>query len=345
MLATMLGEMEKDPTFLIGGEVEAYGTNAACGDGPHYVVEADESDGTFMFLDPTVAIVTNVEADHLDHYGSVDRVIESFREFLRKVPADGMLVACADDPLLLGMARDAEAQLLTYGVGEDADVRYDVCERVASGSAFRVEGPDGQRADGRVAVPGDHMVANATAAVAAALALGYDLEEACAAVSSFRGVKRRFDRLGSVGDVDVVDDYAHHPTEVRATLEAARRVSDGRVWVIFQPHRYSRTEALAPEFADAFEAADRVVMMDVYSAGETPIPGVSGKTLVDAMLDYDGRSRVAYLPHRTDVAPYVGDRVRAGDLVMTMGAGDVTNVGPELVREMTPAAGDPESCR
>jgi UDP-N-acetylmuramate--alanine ligase len=284
-----------------------------------------------------VAVVTNIEADHLDHYGSVDRVIESFRAFISKVPEDGILVVCADDAPLVEMAREAAAQVLTYGAAEDADVRYEICERGATGSTFRVTGPGDDRADGSVAVPGDHMVSNATAGIAAALALGHDIEEATRALSTFGGVRRRFDRIGCAGEVEVVDDYAHHPTEVRATLDAARRVSDGRVWVVFQPHRYSRTQALAPEFAAAFDHADRVVMMDVYSAGETPIPGVSGKTLVDAMLDHDGRTRVAYLPHRADVAPYVTDRVRPGDLVMTMGAGDVTNVGPELVRVMMPA--------
>ena len=180
------------------------------------------------------------------------------------------------------------------------------------------------------------MVSNSAAAAAVALALGLDVERAIAALRSYAGVRRRFDHVDTVCDVVVVDDYAHHPTEIRATLQAAREVGYERVWVVFQPHRYSRTAALAPEFGTAFGEADRVILMDVYSAGETPIPGVSGKTVLESVLDHDGRRQVAYLPHRAEIAPFLAQRVRSGDLVMTMGAGDVTTVGPEIVRAMTP---------
>jgi UDP-N-acetylmuramate--alanine ligase len=339
MIATMLGAMGEDPTFLVGGEVAAFGTNAGCGEGPHYVVEADESDGSFMFLDPSVALVTNIEADHLDHYGSVARMEETFSEFMSKVPDDGMLVVCADDAELLTEAEAGDARLLTYGETDDADVRFAVTGRSGIGSAFTVTTAEGTF-EGSVAVPGKHMVSNVVAAIAVAIALGLDTERALEAVGSYAGVRRRFDYVDTVCDVAVVDDYAHHPTEIRATLEAAREVGYDRVWVVFQPHRYSRTEALAPEFGTAFELADRVVLMDVYSAGEMPIPGVSGKTVVDSVLDRDGRRQVAYLPHRADIAPFVAQRVRGGDIVMTMGAGDVTTVGPEIVRAMMPAGAE-----
>lgn len=336
MIATMLGQMGEDPTFLVGGEVSAFGTNAACGEGAHYVVEADESDGSFMFLDPRVALLTNIEADHLDHYGSVARMWETFHEFMEKVPAEGTLIVCADDAPLLAASAGHSATVLSYGESEDADVRFEITGRDGLGSTFVVHTAEGS-AEGSISVPGKHMVSNATAAVATAIALGLNVAEATEAVSSYSGVRRRFDHIGTVDDVVVVDDYAHHPTEVRATLEAARSVGYERVWVVFQPHRYSRTQVLAREFGSAFGDADKVVLMDVYSAGETPIPGVSGKTVVESLLDHDGRSQVAYLPHRSHVAEFVAGRVSPGDLVMTMGAGDVTAIGPEIVRALESA--------
>jgi UDP-N-acetylmuramate--alanine ligase len=180
------------------------------------------------------------------------------------------------------------------------------------------------------------MVLNATAAIASAWALGLDVSAAATSLRGFGGVKRRFDAVGEAGGVSFVDDYAHHPTEIKATLAAAKECGFDRVWVVFQPHRYSRTEALAEEFSTAFTAADAIVLMDVYSAGEVPIPGISGRTLLDGVLEREPRSRVAYLPHRADIAPYLSARLRPGDLVMTMGAGDVTTVGPELLRAMAP---------
>ena len=340
MVATMLGAMEQDPTFLIGGEVDSYGTNAACGSGEHYVVEADESDGSFMFLDPDIALVTNVEADHLDHYGSLEQVEQIFIDFMKKVPEAGTIIICGDDVRLSELAKEMKASLLSYGSREGANLRYSVENVDCTGSDFKVTLPDGFVVEARIDVPGEHMVANATGALAAAYALGLDVAAAARALSTFSGVRRRFDHIGTVGQVSVVDDYAHHPTEVRVTLQAARDCGYDRVWAIFQPHRYSRTEDLQDDFAKAFDLADRVVMMDIYSAGETPIPGVSGKSLVDSILMHDARSRIAYLPHRADIAPYLTSRVREGDLVMTMGAGHVTTIAPELVRVMESREGD-----
>jgi UDP-N-acetylmuramate--alanine ligase len=197
-----------------------------------------------------------------------------------------------------------------------------------------VELPDGAVVEASLTAPGEHNVLNGTAVVAIAVALGQDAEEAATALSSFGGVKRRFETVGRADGVWVVDDYAHHPTEVRATLAAARGAGARRVWVVFQPHRYSRTAALGHEFGEAFGDADRVVMMDVYGAGETPIPGVSGKSVVDAILDVDARTAIAYFPHRADLDPYLVERLGPGDLLMTMGAGDVTMVGGEVLRAL-----------
>lgn len=346
MIATMLSRMELDPTFLIGGEVEGFGTNAVNGGGEHYVVEADESDGSFVHLNPSVAVVTNVEADHLDHYGTFDRVEESFIVFMNRVPQAGCLVVCGDQPSLTAHAKNTGRRVVTYGFSEGCDVRCRVLGRTGTGMRFEAVAPGLSPVTSSVCIPGEHMVSNATAALATAWALGLDIAAAGGALSDFAGVRRRFDLVGEVDGVTVVDDYAHHPTEVRATLKAAHGLGFDRVFVLFQPHRYSRTEAFADDFGDALAGAERVALMDVYSAGEAPVPGVSGKTVLEAVLKRHPRTQTAYLPHRSEVVAYLASRVRSGDLVLTMGAGDVTTVGPELVRELSKtSAEDGVPCR
>ncbi len=345
LAATTFIAMGLDPTFLVGGEVRDAGSNARCGSGDLYVVEADESDGSFVHLDPFVAIVTNVEADHLDHYSGIEEVVETFREFVGRVHHDGALVACADDDRAMALAASCPARLVSYGLSRDAQVRCFELEPQGIGHEFQVSFPDGRVVPCFVASPGVHNVVNATAVLACAWALGYDPEAAVAGIAGFGGVKRRFETVANVEGVWVVDDYAHHPTEVKATLAAARSATRGRVWVLFQPHRYSRTAALARDFGGAFDDADRVVLMDVYSAGETPVPGVSGHTLVDAVLTHDAHTSLAYFPHRADIGGYLATRLRSGDMVMTMGAGDVTSMGPEIVRALTErsqSGGSPE---
>ncbi len=346
MIATMLSRIGLSPSFLIGGEVDGFDTNAVNGSGAHYVVEADESDGSFIHLTPTIAVITNVEADHLDHYGTLEAVEATFCEFMQRVAADGTLVLCGDDTRLLELAESSSRRRVTYGFAEGCDARCRIVEQSGVATRFAVEFPDGVTVESLTRIPGRHMVSNATASLATAWALGIDVEQAAQALAEFTGVRRRFDLIGEAGGVTVVDDYAHHPTEVRATLTAARELGFERVIVLFQPHRYSRTSALAEEFAEAFGPADRSVLMDVYSAGEPPIPGVSGKTLLDTLLRKHPRSQTTYLPHRADVVPYLTSRVRAGDLVLTMGAGDVTAVGPELVTALRATADkDVAACR
>jgi len=339
MVATMLVGMDLDPTFLIGGEVSAYGTNAACGAGSHYVVEADESDGSFIYLDPHVSVVTNIEADHLDHYGTLEEVEATFERFVAKTAAGGSVVVCAEDARATAIIARAGVRTVTYGRVDEADVRCASLTPAGRGHRFTVTFPDGTAIDAAVDVPGEHNVLNATAALAVAHVLDLDVGAATVALAGFAGVKRRFDVIGTCGGVTVVDDYAHHPTEVRATLAAARTLDYERIWAVFQPHRYSRTETLGDDFGRSFDDAHGVVLMDVYSAGETPIPGVSGKTLVDAMLACNGRRKVAYLPHRPEVVPYLTANVREGDLVMTLGAGDVTALGPEILDAIEEAGG------
>ena len=334
MVATMLSRLALDPSFLIGGEVDGFDTNALNGSGEYYVVEADESDGSFVYLDPYIAIVTNIEADHLDHYGTLEKVEETFGDFMSRVADAGALVVCGDQPRLVELARATGRRVVTYGFSEGCDVRARTIGREGVGLVFEVMTPDGKMATSVTTIPGIHMALNATGVLAVAWVLGLELQSASEALSTFTGVRRRFDLIGEEAGVTVVDDYAHHPTEVRATLAAARSLDFSRVVVLFQPHRYSRTESLAREFGEAFEDADQVVLMDVYSAGEAPVPGVSGKTVLESVLRAHPRTQAAYLPHRADVVPYLAARMRAGDIVFTMGAGDVTAVGPELVKEL-----------
>ena len=334
MVATMLAEMGLAPTFLIGGEVTAFKTNAIAGHGDYYVVEADESDGSFMHLDPRVLVITNVEADHLDHYGTLEKVEETFVAFMDKVGPDGVLIVCRDDARLVQLSEGARCHVVTYGHHLEADVRFTGAVPSGLGYRFEVGLPGGAVVGARTLSPGLHNVSNATAALAVAHVLGLDCSDAAEALARFEGVKRRFEHVGSIDGITVVDDYAHHPTEVSATLEAASGLGFGRVWAVFQPHRFSRTAALAEEFGAAFDDADRLVLLDVYSAGETPIPGVSGRTILDAVLRHAPRTALTWLPHRADVVPYLASGVGVGDLVITMGAGDVTSLGPDLVRAL-----------
>lgn len=345
MVATMLHRMDLAPTFLIGGEVDGFGTNAVAGDGEYFVVEADESDGSFVYLSPFVAVITNIEADHLDHYaGGLAEIEATFAEFMARTSKEGTLVVCGDDARLTEIAAGVGPRVVTYGFGPGVDVRCEVTGRHGTGLEFSATFPDGEVLGCGCSVPGRHMVLNATAALATAWVLGLDREAATRALATFSGVRRRFDLVGDVSGVTIVDDYAHHPTEVAATLGAARELGYERVLALFQPHRYSRTAALSAEFGEAFDDADRVVLMDVYSAGEPPIPGISGHTLLRTALSHSSRIRAAYLPHRADVVPYLAAVVRPGDLVLTMGAGDVTAIGPELLRALRERAGGDVAC-
>lgn len=336
MIVWMLREMGEDPSFCIGGIVDGIDTNACSGEGGSYVVEADESDGSFVYLAPHIALVTNIEADHLDHYGSLEEIERVFAEFMDRTNEDGVLLLCGDDRRLVEIGRESGRRVVTFGRDASCDYRYVIERRENIGTRFTVYAGDAKVCETAVATPGEHMVSNATAAIAVSQILGLDAESAGRALATYRGVRRRFDHVDSVAGVTIVDDYGHHPTEVAATLGAAAGLGYERLVVVFQPHRYSRTEAFATEFGRAFDHADRVVLMDVYSAGEPPIPGVSGRTIVESILERRPHAQVAYLPHRDSVVPYLSRVVRPGDLVMTVGAGDVTTLGPELADALRP---------
>ena len=348
MVATMLDKMGLDPSFLIGGVVEGYGTNGRNGAGEHFVCEADESDGSFLYLHPNVAVVTNIEADHLDHYGTLENIEKTFCTFMGLVGDAGTVVVNGDVPHYAELARSTGRRVVTYGFDPSCDY---VClpepSNHALASSFSVRLPDAEKdgaAEGdaanravRVTIaanPGRHNMANATAAIAVAEALGLDAAQAAAALSQFKGARRRFTHVGDIAGVTVVDDYGHHPTEIRATLAAAADLPFKRIVCVFQPHRYSRTQALASEFGTAFDQADVLRVMDVFSAGEMPVPGVSGKTVVEAVRHTGNVADVVYVPNRRRLIEGLCDLVRPGDLLITQGAGDVTLVGPAFIDAM-----------
>jgi UDP-N-acetylmuramate--alanine ligase len=331
MLALVLRAAGWRPSFLIGGDLNEVGTNAAHDDGEWLVVEADESDGTFLELAPEAAIVTNVEADHLDHYGDFDGLVDAFRRFLSGpdgVSPGGLRVVSADDEILRGLVAD-DPDIVTFGVAEDASYRLADYAGGRQGSSFALVRAGETLGTVELPVPGHHNAMNAAAAAALALELGVPFDAVRTALAGFGGVARRFQFRGVVDGVTLVDDYAHIPGEVAAMIRAAREGDWSRVVVVFQPHRYTRTARLWRDFADVFTGADSVVLTDIYPAGEAPEPGISGRLLLRAVLDAHPSLAVAYLPRRADVVAHGLDRTRPGDLVLTLGAGDLSTVPDE----------------
>ena len=337
MLASVLDELGCDPTFLIGGIVRAYGTNAHSGEGEYYVVEADESDKSFTYLDPASVLVTNIEADHLDHYSGLTEIYRLFGDFIGSVHEDGYAVVCGDDAALVKVARSTGAQVLTYGFGEECDTVVSNYAPKGVSTSFDVKLPNGEVLNCHIKQnPGRHNALNAAGVLTLLYTRGFDMQKAAAAMGSFAGVRRRFDLVGEADGVTILDDYAHHPTEIAATIAAARDLDYRRVCVLFQPHRYSRvglfTDVLHDEFGRAFDKADLVAFTDVYPAGETPVPGVTGKTFMQPIFDHPGHPEdLHYIDRRLDVVPYMIERLHPGDLVITMGAGDITAMGPALL--------------
>lgn len=347
MLTLALRQAGWRPSFVIGGDVNEIGTGAGWDDGDIFVVEADESDGTFLELGTGAVIVTSVEPDHLEYYGADPATAsaalhEAFVEFL--TGAKGPRVIGVDEPGAAALA--SEVSCVTYGTDERADHRIvDVVAGRASIS-FAVTSPDGAKTRIELPLPGLHNARNATAAFVTAVELGVPTEPVVAALGHFGGVARRYEFRGTARGVTFVDDYAHLPGELAAALATAATGGFDRVVAVFQPHRYSRTATLWESFADAFVDADVVVLTDVYAAGEAPRPGVSGELLVDAVLDAHSRARVVYLPRRDDLIRFLSTELRAGDVCVTLGAGDITTLSVDVlgawqgVRDQTSATGE-----
>ena len=335
MVATMLDKLGWDPSFLIGGVVEGYDTNGKNGEGGYFVCEADESDGSFLFLDPDVVVVTNIEEDHLDHYGTLENIERTFVEFMGLVGEGGTVVVFGDVPHYVELARESGRRVVTYGFSDGVDYRCVPHASKGIRSSCAVVLPSG----GEVSVmleanPGRHNLGNACAAIAVACELGADPDEAAAALSQFKGARRRFTHVGDVCGVTVVDDYGHHPTEIEKTLGAAAELGFNRIVCVFQPHRYTRTQDLADKWGHAFDSADVLRVMDVFSAGEMPIPGVSGKTVSKRVAAAGVVPDVAFAPNRRELVESLCDLCRPGDLLITQGAGDVTTLGPAFIERM-----------
>jgi UDP-N-acetylmuramate--alanine ligase len=334
MIAVMLERAGLDPTAVIGGRLRAFGSNARLGRSDLMVAEADESDGSFLKLSPSMAVITNVDREHLEHYGSYERLLNAFVEFANRVPFYGAVVLCADDPRLRELRPRMTRRVITYGLDSPdceiaaADVRLE---------PFRASGLVTCRTGGtatplgrlELAVPGRHNLLNALAAVAVGLELEASFDTISRALAEFRGVERRFDVLGSAAGVTVVDDYGHHPTEIAAVIDTARTSHPGRVVLAFQPHRYTRTGLLLAEFARALAAADLVVLTDIYAAGEAPIDGVTSASLADLLARGQVDCRLA--PTLEDVVRVLGEIARPGDMVVTLGAGSIGQVGSRLL--------------
>ena len=334
MIAALIDSGGVAPTVINGGIINRYGSNARLGKSDWWVIEADESDGSFLRLDGTIAVVTNIDPEHLEHYGTFDRVKDAFVEFIENVPFYGLAVLCVDHPEvqnIIGRIRDR--RIVTYGFSDLDDVRADNVTPVPGGTRFDavILGKDGERRtlSMLVPIPGRHNVQNALAAIAVALELGISDDAIVAGFERFEGVKRRFTKVGEVDGAAIIDDYAHHPTEIRAVLSAAREGGEGRVIAVVQPHRFTRLQALMDEFQNAFNDADVVFVTPVYPAGEEPIEGIDAAALVDGLRAH-GHRMVRTVADLDDLCRELRDLAAEGDMVICMGAGDITKWAASL---------------
>jgi UDP-N-acetylmuramate--alanine ligase len=346
MVGTLLEAGGMDPTVINGGIINAYGTNARMGAGDWMVVEADESDGTFLKLPADVAIITNIDPEHLDHYGSFDNVRAAFRSFVENVPFYGFGVMCLDHPEVQALvARITDRKVITYGTNPQADVRF--FDVVAKGGKnhFSVEIRERKGGDAIVIrdlvlpMPGRHNVSNATAAIAVAHELGIGPDAIRAGLAGFGGVKRRFTHTGTWNGVEIFDDYGHHPVEIAAVLRAARESASGKVIAIKQPHRFTRLHDLFDDFCSCFNDADMVMIAPVYAAGEAPIEGVSGEALV-AALKAGGHRNARFISGAPEIAPIIAEAARPGDYVVFLGAGNITQWAYALPGELAALSPD-----
>ncbi len=338
LVAEVLHAGGLDPTAVVGGRLMSFGSNARLGAGPHMVAEADESDGSFLRLAPTWAVLTNVDHEHLDHYGDFDTLRQAFLGFLNRVPFYGAAIVCLEDPVIRQMLPELKGRVVGYGWTEDCALKGEILEQHPGGTRFRWRS---ERFSGELELPvlGRHNVLNALAAVAVGLELDIGAEAIGKGLQASQGVGRRFEIKGEVEGVLVMDDYGHHPTEIARTLEAAREHFDRRLRVVFQPHRFSRTRMLADEFGPAFDAADELFLTEIYAAGEAPIEGVDAG-LIESAVASRGRTPVRRCPDRKAMAREILESASAGDLVITLGAGDLNQFAADLVTRLEAARGE-----
>jgi UDP-N-acetylmuramate--alanine ligase len=332
LISTVLAHAGLDPTVVIGGKLKALGTNARLGRGDFMVAEADESDGSFLKLIPTVGVVTNIDMEHMDYFTTMKALKEAFVSFMNRVPFYGVTAACVDDENVRDILPSVTRRVITYGLSKDADLR---AEKIRKGfMSVEFEAVMGGESLGRLSIPspGEHSVLNALAATAVALELQVDINQIREALGEFGGIQRRLELKGKARGVSVYDDYGHHPTEIRATLGAVRdSISKGRLVVVFQPHRYSRTRMLMDEFAASFADADLLVMMDIYPAGEKPIRGIKTEAVIERMKRKKG---IFHARSAEEATGYLREKLRPGDVVLTLGAGNVWKVGDLLIETL-----------
>jgi len=334
MISLVLEINNYDPTIIIGGELKQIGSNAKFGSGRYLVAEADESDGSFLILHPKMCVITNIENDHLDYYRSVKNIVSAFGKFVEQLPADGFAVFCLDDKELEEIKHRISGNYITYSVlREDADF-------VAKNIFFRgtqswcdVYHRGEKLGQLELLIPGIHNISNALAAVAVAKKLGLSFQQIKDGLKQFPGVKRRFELIGRTNGITVVDDYAHHPTELKATIKAAKNAGFKRVVAVFQPHRFTRTKLLQFEFGESFHDADLIVINEIYSASEKPIPGVSAHLIVNAIKACSNKE-VKYFSLESEIIKYLKDEAKPGDIVLTLGAGNIRQAGIKLVHEL-----------
>jgi len=333
LVAAVLSEAGLDPTVVVGGRLTSLGSNARLGQGEFLVAEADESDGSFLLLAPTVAVITNIDREHMEHYGTAEALDQAFVDFANKVPFYGAAVACLDDPRVQSILPAIRKRVITYGLSAQADLGARHLRWAPGHTGFEVLWHGEPLGEVNLGVPGEHNVRNALAAVAVGLELGVAPAVVCRALTGFSGVDRRSQVIGSAAGVLVLDDYAHHPTEVQALLEALRASYDRPLVAVFQPHRYSRTRDLFERFLTCFYAADRVVVTDIYPAGEPPLPEVSAEALADGLRTH-GHKGATYHGDLATLPGALHPLLTPGDLVVTLGAGNVWQVGVELLHRL-----------
>ena len=332
LVATVLAYGGLDPTVLIGGRLNSLGSNAKLGQGEYLVAEADESDGSFLLLSPTISVVTTVDAEHLDFYGDLAAVQRAFTQFINKVPFYGCSIICLDQPHIQSLVPQLRRRFITYGLTTQADYMARDLHVAGLRSRFDVYRAGARLGPCSLNLPGTHNVSNALAAIAVGAELDIPFPTMAQALEEFSGVQRRFELRGVRDGVTVVDDYGHHPEEIRQTLRAAKAVwPEARLTVVFQPHRYTRTHLLQQEFCTAFHDADALVLLDIYAAGETPLPGVSTGLLYEGLISH-GQREVYYARERTAVVPFLQRALRPNDILLTLGAGDVWQIGEAFLQ-------------
>ena len=333
MIAAVLTAAGLDPTMVIGGRVRSLGSNAKLGQGEILVAEADESDGTFLLLSPTIAVVTNIDREHMDFYQTMDRLSESFLAFINKTPFYGLAILCLDHPNVRALLPKVKKRFVTYGLSPEADFCARDLETKAMEVQFTVRHRSTPMGRLRLRLPGRHSATNALAAVAVSQELEIPFSQVADALESFAGIHRRFEVKGEPRGIMVIDDYGHHPAEIQATIRAIRDSWKRPLTVVFQPHRFSRTRDLFDDFLTSFEGADRLVLTEVYAAGEEPLAGVCGEALYQA-IKRRGHLEVEFVPDRKEIVRQVAPRLKSGDIVLTLGAGDIYKVGEELVEAL-----------